>query len=256
MEEEGILERLEQLRVIEKVERQERRSERNHAFTKSTKIEPSEYSPSESVCIICGSEKHKEKIFFCKKFKELKLAEKKVILRKLRLCRKCLGHHDDDNKCRDIFLSRSMEFKGEASADHHYLICPRGETKSEHEGRVTVKEGKKGSRLTVEQEEFLFELSSEMAERCMKAFTNRARMERPKDRKLGLLEENGLQELPVIMMLKEVTTNAGQKIGTLIDLASDTNYITHEAANRLRLRGEEINLVVHGVGKMAVLVRT
>ncbi len=47
-----------------------------------------------------------------------------------------------------------------------------------------------------------------------------------------------------------------KKIGTLIDLASDTNYITHEAANRLKLRGEEINLVVHGVGKMAVRVRT
>ncbi len=39
-------------------------------------------------------------------------------------------------------------------------------------------------------------------------------------------------------------TNAGQKIETLIDLASDTNYITHEAADRLILRGEEINLVV------------
>ncbi len=50
--EEGILERLEQLRVIEKVERQERRSERNHAFTKSTKIAPSKYSPSESACIV------------------------------------------------------------------------------------------------------------------------------------------------------------------------------------------------------------
>ncbi len=199
--------------VIEKVERQERRSERNHAFTKSTKIAPSKYSPSESACIVCGSEKHKEKIFFCKKFKELKLAEKKVILRKLGLCRKCLGHHDDDSKCRYMFLCRSKECKGGASADHHYLICPRGETKSEHEGRVTVRESKKGSRLTVEQEEFLSELSSEMAERCMKVFTNRARMEIAKEGKLGLLEENGLQELPVIMMLKEVTTNAGQKIG-------------------------------------------
>lgn len=58
------------------------------------------------------------------------------------------------------------------------------------------------------------------------------------------------------MMLKEVMTNAGQTIGTLIDLASDTNYITHKAADRLGLSGEEINLVVHGVGKMAIRVRT
>lgn len=56
--------------------------------------------------------------------------------------------------------------------------------------------------------------------------------------KMGLLFESGLKELPVIMMLMEVTTNAGQKIGTLINLASDTNYITHEAADRLKLRGE------------------
>lgn len=40
------------------------------------------------------------------------------------------------------------------------------------------------------------------------------------------------------MMLLEVTANAGQKIGTLIDLASDTNYITNEAADRLNLRNE------------------
>ncbi len=31
-------------------------------------------------------------------------------------------------------------------------------------------------------------------------FTNRARMKRSKEGKLGLLEENGLQELPVIMI--------------------------------------------------------
>ena len=46
------------------------------------------------------------------------------------------------------------------------------------------------------------------------------------------------------MMLLEVTANAGQKIGTLIDLASDTNYITHEAAGRLNLKSEDITLVV------------
>lgn len=63
-------------------------------------------------------------------------------------------------------------------------------------------------------------------------------------------------ELPVIPMLLELTTNAGQKIGTLIDLASDTNYITHRAAGRLKLRSEMITLVVHGVGGMAMKVKT
>lgn len=165
-------------------------------------------------------------------------------------------YHEDDSKCRDVFLCRRKECKGGAFADHHYLFCPKEETRYEHEGRVIPREVKKGNRFTVEQEKFLSELSPEMVEKCIKAFTNRAMRERYKEGKLGLLEENGLQELPVIMMLKEVTTNAGQTIGTLIDLASDTNYITHKAADRLGLSGEEINLVVHGVGKMAIRVRT
>lgn len=71
-----------------------------------------------------------------------------------------------------------------------------------------------------------------------------------------LLQRNGLSELPVIMMLMKVTANAGQKIGTLIDLASDTNYITHKVAERLRLRNEKITLVVYGVGGMTIKVKT
>ncbi len=58
------------------------------------------------------------------------------------------------------------------------------------------------------------------------------------------------------MMLLEVTANAGQKIGTLIDLASDTNYITHKAVSRLNLRSEEITLIVHGFRGMKVHVET
>lgn len=58
------------------------------------------------------------------------------------------------------------------------------------------------------------------------------------------------------MMLLEVTANDGQNIGTLIDLASDTNYITHKVARRLNLRSEEITLIVHGVGGMKAHVET
>lgn len=57
-------------------------------------------------------------------------------------------------------------------------------------------------------------------------------------------------------MILEVTANAGQKIGTLIDLASDTNYITHKAAGELNLRSEDVTLIVHGVGGMKVTVET
>ncbi|KAL1006955.1 hypothetical protein UPYG_G00079630 [Umbra pygmaea] len=58
------------------------------------------------------------------------------------------------------------------------------------------------------------------------------------------------------MMLLEVTTNSGQLIGTLIDLASDTNYITNNAAQRLGLIGERIKLIVHGIGGMRTTVLT
>lgn len=57
-------------------------------------------------------------------------------------------------------------------------------------------------------------------------------------------------------MLIEVTANAGQKVGILIDLVSDTNYLTHRAANKLKLRSEKVTLVVHGVRGMAMKVNT
>lgn len=41
-------------------------------------------------------------------------------------------------------------------------------------------------------------------------------------------------ELQVILMLLEVTANLGQTLGTLIDLGSDTSYVAHKAARRLK----------------------
>ncbi|KAK7928986.1 hypothetical protein WMY93_005381 [Mugilogobius chulae] len=94
-----------------------------------------------------------------------------------------------------------------------------------------------------------------MAERCRKAFTN-GNIKIGKTPPSQLLDPNGHAELPVILMLMEVTANAGQKIGTLIDLASDTNYITHKAADRLRLRSEQVTLMLYGVGGMTLSVKT
>lgn len=249
--EEETLEKLEQLKISEKAEKPESRSER-YTFTRTTRN-----VSTESGCIECGAEKHRDKNFFCKKFKELKLSEKKSIVKKLGACKKCLGCHEDGDRCSDNYLCRNKDCKKGASSDHHYFLCPKGELKDMVEGKATSKDLKKGSRLTDEQEEFLAELSPELAERCKRVFTNEVKMINCSEKdKMGLLIGSGLKELPVIMMLMEVTTNAGQKIGTLIDLASDTNYITHEAAERLKLRGEEITLVVHGVGKMAIRVST
>lgn len=51
-------------------------------------------------------------------------------------------------------------------------------------------------------------------------------------------------------------SNTGQKNGILIDLASDTNYITHRAAKRLGLASEKVTLVVYGVGGIATSVNS
>ena len=55
------------------------------------------------------------------------------------------------------------------------------------------------------------------------------------------------------MMLVEATTKSGDWVGALI--ASNTNYITHQAAERLALAGEPITLV-YGVDGMEVRVET
>lgn len=96
------------------------------------------------------------------------------------------------------------------------------------------------------------ELFLDMAERCSKAFTNTTQTANTRKKNV-FLKRNGLCELPVIMMLMKVTANAGQKIGTLMDLASDTNYLTHKAVDRLR-RSEKVTLVEHGLGGMTMKV--
>lgn len=62
--------------------------------------------------------------------------------------------------------------------------------------------------------------------------------------------EDALKEHPFVIMLLKATTNSGALIGTLINIASDTNDITNDAADLLGLHGETIKLVVHGIGGM------
>lgn len=218
----GILERFEQLKIVDKVDKAERKQERRFASTRAMKKD--DWDDDVEVCSICGDGGHANKIYFCKKFKSLKLSEKKTALKKLRACRKCLGHHDTDGYCRDNFLCRNPDCKRAGSApDHHYFLCPTAEARR-GEGGKGGKDGR--GKFTEEQEAFLSQLTPELAEQCRKAFTNRASATLKSAGQSELQEETGLTELPVIMMLMLVTANAGQKIGTLIDLASDTNYIT------------------------------
>ncbi|XP_061896161.1 uncharacterized protein LOC133645296 [Entelurus aequoreus] len=248
---EEILERLEQLKLVDKAEEADRKKpERKFASTRATSKDGDE------VCGICGGGGHTNKIYFCKKFKGLKLHEKKMALKKLGACRKCLGYHDAGGYCRDTFLCGNQDCKrASGTPDHHYFLCPTAEAR--REGSKGAKGGKEGKgKFTEEQEAFLSQLAPELAVKGRKAFSNRASMTLKSAGQSELLKETGLAELPVMMMLMMVTANAGQKIGTLIDLASDTNYITHKAAERLGLRSEDIALVVHGVGGMTMKVRT
>nr|XP_055028591.1 uncharacterized protein LOC129417788 [Misgurnus anguillicaudatus] len=205
---EEILERLEQLRTVEKVEKSDRsdkKYDRKIASTKTTKKE--EFDEG---CGVCGERGHNNKIFFCKKFKRLKLPEKKAVLRKLGACRKCLGCHDEDGYCRDTFLCRNKDCKREGGApDHHFFLCPKGEFKRGEERRIG-KDVKGEGKLTEEQEEILSELSPEMADRCRKAFTNTNKTAVTLDAsgQSELLQRNGLSELPVIMMLMQIQTTS------------------------------------------------
>ena len=81
-----------------------------------------------------------------------------------------------------------------------------------------------------QQEELLAKVTLELRA-FRKAFSNKAST-------TICTAGGGLKDYPVVMMLLGVTTNSGQLIGTLIDLASDTNYITNNAAQRLGLIGE------------------
>lgn len=88
-EQENIYEQLEQLNQ-EEPSRRETRMEPRHARTKSAKS-----SNDPAGCVVCGDRKHKRKLYFCKQFRALTLAEKKAAVKKLEACKRCLEIHDD-----------------------------------------------------------------------------------------------------------------------------------------------------------------
>lgn len=245
---ESIYEQLEQLRDIDPA-KEKTRFQTKYARTRTTK------SSSElGGCIICGDPKHKRKLYICRRFRTTtKLQEKKDAVQQLGACKRCLEIHNEP--CRKTtYLCGNPECRDQ----HHYLLCPLPRQLSQRPKFGPVRA--EGKNYTEAQEEFLSKLSPELAQQCRNAFCNiasRAYNSTAAERgERGLLEETGLHEYPVILMLLNVTANDGQRIGTLIDLASDTNYITHRAASKLNLRSEDVALVVHGVGGMKVSVAT
>ncbi|KAK7925024.1 hypothetical protein WMY93_007334 [Mugilogobius chulae] len=243
---EAIYERLEQLQIDEPHKR-ENRLEPRHSQTRSTK------SGLLTGCVVCGDQKHKKKLYFCNKFKTLPLSQRLNAVEDLGACKECLEIHLSGQDCKSGYLCKNEVCEDEEIPSHHYLLC-QNRNASQRYGSSSV-----GGRFTEAQEEFLAKLTPELATQCKRAFSNSAsRTSRTLNSAKGskLLSENGLTEDPVIMMLVNATANAGQKVGTLIDLASDTNYITHKTAKNLHLRSESVNLVVNGVGGMSTTLKT
>lgn len=244
---ETIYEQLDQLRDIVEPTTEKFKFQK-YARTKTTKS-----SGETAGCIVCGDPKHREKLYFCRKFRTtLKPLNKRDAAQRLGACKRCLEVHDGDYCRKTTYLCGNPECKDQ----HHYLLCLAARPQSQR----TPKSGPvraEGKRYTEAQEEFLSKLPPELAQQCRDTFCNVvSRVYNTAAAERGLLEENGLSEHPVILMLLDVTANDGQRIGTLIDLASDTNYITHRAALRLNLRNEDVTLVVHGIGGMKVSVAT
>lgn len=105
---EEILEKLEQLGVSEKPEKK-----------LHTEKYASTWSTRKSGCVVCGDEKHREKIFFCKcKWKSCEhvrnawYAMMKVVNVKI------------------IYLCRNKDCKKSNSPDHNFFLCLKGDFKS------------------------------------------------------------------------------------------------------------------------------
>ncbi|XP_054611256.1 uncharacterized protein LOC129169152 [Dunckerocampus dactyliophorus] len=249
---EKIYEQLDQLRDDDP-SRRESRVPQKHARTKTTNS-----SSSQASCVVCGERGHRKRLYYCKKFKALKIAEKKEAVKKIGACGRCLEVHDDDAECKTTFLCKSEGCNDAQGLGHHYYLCPKATSKGDGPRKPKLSPAKGGwKKYTEAQEEFLTSLPPDSAQRCRDVFCNSvSKTFSSAVSERSLLAESGFEEFPVIMMILEVTANAGQRIGTLIDLASDTNYITHAAAGELNLRSEDVTLIVHGVGGMQVTVDT
>ena len=230
------------------------------AYTRASVSGEKSYSPQGS-CVVCGEEGHPGLLYRCKSFRKASVAEKREHAKKTRACFRCLDPKHD-GACKKDFLCRKEECKkGEASPDHHYMLCLNkaplpGDTKSSvkessAKGSVAKVEQKRNTRGPTEQQEAALaaaKLTQEQLDIIRKAFTNKATTVCAD----GVRSNDG----PVLFMLLDVTTKRGDWVGALIDLASDTNYVTHQAAERLGLSGEPVTLVVHGVGGMTTKVET
>lgn len=77
-------------------------------------------------CVVCGNKRHREKLFFCKRFKKLHFGEKVNAVEKLGACKRCLKCHSQKDECTDIYLCQNRDCERGGSSDHHFFLCLRG----------------------------------------------------------------------------------------------------------------------------------
>lgn len=221
------------------------------AFSKATSGQRGSPSkPHLDSCTACTDKNHAGRLFACKVFREMDLQRRKAHQKTHGVCHRCLCFHPKDGRCNPKFLCSKTDCHKEEP--HYYPLCPKSIAQVKDAGskdQATRKMERKGLGLTSKQEELLAKVTPELRAEFREAFSNKAST-------TICTARDGPKEYPVVMMLLEVTTNSGQLIGTLIDLASDTNYITNNAAQCLGLIGESIKLIVHGIGGMTKTVTT
>ena len=59
---------------------------------------------------------------------------------------------------------------------------------------------------------------------------------------------NGDGMLPVLLQMQYVFTPGGSGVGTLLDLASTDDYVTHRYARKNKLHGADVDLIIEGMG--------
>ncbi|XP_077457750.1 uncharacterized protein LOC144074933 [Stigmatopora argus] len=115
-DQEEVLELIEQIKACPKPEKRSVEPKPNeskrYASTKSTR---------KGGCVVCGDKRHREKLFFCKTFKNLKPKDKLSAVERLGACKKCLECHEDESECKDTYLCR----KQSCARDHHFFLCQK-----------------------------------------------------------------------------------------------------------------------------------
>lgn len=145
--------------------------------------------------------RHTLKLYLCKNFKFMYSKDQEKTVNIVEACTKCLEVHQKSIICTSEFLCRNLECK--ICPSHHYYLClTTGVIPKESKAINKWQKCRSARRISGETLTWTFTW-------C-------------------LHDDRGLEDVPV---------NKYWKSCTLIDLASDTNYITHAVAETIKSTG-------------------